>query len=140
MVDPKRVQALLDRLEEESSHLRRLAERDAGDLLDDPDALAAVKYRLVIGVEVCIDIGHHVISSEGLRAPDDFADVFASLAEGGFLPKEMIEGFQEMARFRNLLVHVYERVDDRRVVEILKSRLGDFDRFREQVARTALGE
>jgi hypothetical protein len=42
MVDPKRVQALLDRLEEESSHLRRLAERDADDLLT-TQMLAAVK-------------------------------------------------------------------------------------------------
>jgi hypothetical protein len=43
-----------------------------------------------------------------------------------------------MARFRNLLVHVYERVDDRGVVEILKTRLDDFDAFREQIARAAL--
>lgn len=139
MVDPRRLRSLLDRLEEESRYLRRSAERDAGNLLADPDALAAVKYRLVVGIEICIDIGHHIISSEGLRAPDDFADVFASLAEGEFLPKEMVEALQEMARFRNLLVHLYERVDDRRVVEILKSRLGDFDAFREQIARGVPG-
>lgn len=35
---------------------------------------------------------------------------------------------------KNLLVHVYDRVDDRRVVEILQSRLGDFEAFREQIA------
>lgn len=45
------------------------------------------------------------------------------------------ERVNAMAKFRNLLVHVYERVDDRRVVEILKARLGDFDAYREQIAR-----
>ena len=43
-----------------------------------------------------------------------------------------------MAKFRNLLVHVYERVDDRRVIEILGTELEDFQAFREQIARSAL--
>lgn len=138
MVDPQRVLRLLERLEQELSHLRRSADRGAEELLGDPDALAAIKYRLVVAVEVCIDIGHHIISSEGLRAPEDFADVFSSLAEGGFVSKEMVDGLQDMARFRNLLVHVYEHVDDRRVVEILQTRLGDFDVFRERITRALL--
>ncbi len=41
-----------------------------------------------------------------------------------------------MARFRNLLVHGYLRVDDARVIEILRSRLGDLESFRSQIART----
>lgn len=63
--------------------------------------------------------------------------MFDSLAERRTIPKEMAPSLKEMARFRNLLVHVYERADDRRVVEILKTRLGDFDTFREQIARAA---
>lgn len=34
-----------------------------------------------------------------------------------------------MARFRNLIVHDYARIDDARVYAILKKRLGDFDAF-----------
>jgi len=47
---------------------------------------------------------------------------------------------QEMARFRNLLVHGYQRIDDRRVLEILGSRLDDLHAFRAQIARSALEE
>lgn len=43
-----------------------------------------------------------------------------------------------MAKFRNLLVHGYLQVDDGRVVEILQSRLEDFDSFRAEMARVAL--
>lgn len=40
-----------------------------------------------------------------------------------------------MARFRNLLIHGYQQVDDRRVVENLRTRLDDFERFRTAIAR-----
>ena len=43
------------------------------------------------------------------------------------------------ARFRNLLVHCYAKVDDGRVVEILRTRLDDLTTYRAAVARAALG-
>jgi uncharacterized protein YutE (UPF0331/DUF86 family)/predicted nucleotidyltransferase len=135
MVDPERVNALLERLGREVSRLRKSAKRSPDDLVRDVDAMDAIKYRLVVAVEICIDLGEHIIASEGLRAPDSFAAVFAILGEGGYLEAGLADSLSDMARFRNLLVHVYQRVDDRRVVEILKTRLGDFDAYREHIAR-----
>jgi uncharacterized protein YutE (UPF0331/DUF86 family) len=40
-----------------------------------------------------------------------------------------------LARFRNLLVHVYARVDDAQVYRVLQEDLGDFDRYLESVGR-----
>ena len=51
MVDPGRVRILLDRLAEELSHLRALPARDPSSLLEDPDLLAAVKYRFVVAID-----------------------------------------------------------------------------------------
>ncbi len=138
MVDPGRVRALLDRLGDELSHLRRLSTKPPSELLADPDLLAAVKYRFVVAIETCIDVGEHIVASEGLRAPVDFADTFAVLAEASFLPEGAIGPLQAMARFRNLLVHGYQRVNEERVVEILRTRLSDFEVFRAAVAETAL--
>ncbi len=38
-----------------------------------------------------------------------------------------------MAGFRNLLVHLYAEVDDRRVYEILRADVADLDELRSQV-------
>ncbi len=135
MIDAARVRDLLDRLGEEIAHLRRLAGYPPQGILSDPDRMAAVKYRFVVAIEMCIDIGEHIIASEALRAPTSFADVFAALGESGFVSPANVPTLQEMARFRNLLVHSYSRVDDRRVLEILRTRVGDFDTFREEIAR-----
>ena len=138
MVDPGRINVLLERLEEEVTLLEQAAKQPAGELLGDANAIAAVTYRLVVAIEICIDVGEHVIASEGLRAPDSFAAVFDIPGEAGYLEPGLAESLGEMAKFRNLLVHVYERVDDRRVIEILGTELEDFQAFREQIAPSAL--
>lgn len=134
MVDPLRVQTLLDRLGREITALRRLAKRDTDALLADEDVLAGVKYRFVVAIEACIDVGRHMVASEGLRAPRDYADVFTVLGEGGFLSEEMAATLRDTARFRNLLVHEYAVVDDNRVIEILHTGVDDLQGFRQTLA------
>ena len=46
---------------------------------------------------------------------------------------------RDTARFRNLLVHGYAKVDDTRVVEILRDRVDDLAAFRTALARAAGG-
>jgi uncharacterized protein YutE (UPF0331/DUF86 family) len=139
VVDELRVRQMLDRLGEEIDALRRLSRRDAEELLHDDDLLAAVKYRFIVAIEVCIDIGRHVVASEGLRAPLDYADVFSVFAEAALLDSSAAADLRDTARFRNLLVHGYAKVDDTRVVEILRDRVDDLAAFRIALARAASG-
>ncbi len=45
----------------------------------------------------------------------------------------MLPTLLNMARFRNLLVHEYARIDDAQVYAILQQRLSDFDAFANSV-------
>jgi uncharacterized protein YutE (UPF0331/DUF86 family) len=127
MVDVPRLGALLQRIRDEVAALRHLARREG--IRDDDVALPAAKYRLVVAIEAMIDVAEHVIASEGLRPATSFADSFRSLAEGGWIDTELAGLLADAARFRNVLVHQYTDVDDDRVVEILRTRLDDLDRF-----------
>lgn len=44
-----------------------------------------------------------------------------------------------MARFRNLLVHQYGEIDDKRLYSLLKDHLGDLDTYLAEIGRH-LGE
>ncbi len=89
----------------------------------------AVERSLQVAVEICLDIGRRLIALEGLRYPEDNQDVFRVLAEEGIVSGDLLDVLLDMARFRNLIVHDYARIDDAQVYGILKKRLGDFDAF-----------
>lgn len=46
-----------------------------------------------------------------MREPSSYRDTLTVLAENGVLRPGDLERFENMASFRNLLVHYYERVD-----------------------------
>jgi len=43
-----------------------------------------------------------------------------------------------MAKFRNLLVHLYWKIEEEKVYELIQSELDDFNEFIEQIARRYL--
>jgi len=92
-----------------------------------------VERTLHILIEACIDLAQHVIADEKLREPESYRDTFAILAENGILRPGDLERFENMASFRNLLVHYYERVDNEIVYGIFKQNLSDFDLFVERI-------
>jgi uncharacterized protein YutE (UPF0331/DUF86 family) len=88
---------------------------------------------LHIVIEACIDIAQHIISDEGFREPTNYRDTFAVLTEQGILGKGDLERFENIASFRNLIVHYYERVDDAIVYRVFKENLPDFDLFVDRI-------
>ena len=129
VVDLARLRALLDRLGSRHDELREFAELDVESYIADRRALLASKYLLVTAIESSLSIANHVIASEGYRAPTDYADAFRSLSEAGVIEGALAERLEAMARFRNLLVHLYAEVDDRRVHTFLENDPGDLRAF-----------
>jgi len=64
--------------------------------------IARVKCPFVVAIESALDICNHLISKNGYRAPEDYADSLAVLKEVGALSKEAVEVFKEMARLTTL--------------------------------------
>lgn len=129
MVDAPRLRALLSRLLQRREELREYARGATDDFLADRRAIDASKYVLITAIEDLLSIANHVIASEGLRAPADYADAFRSLQEARLLDADLADRLAAMARFRNLLVHVYAEVDDRRVHGYMRDELEDIERF-----------
>lgn len=80
-----------------------------------------------IANEAALDLCNHLAAKKGGRAPEDYADGMTILEEIGVLHHDLRVRMGRMARFRNLLVHRYWRVDDREVHRVMKENLGDFD-------------
>ena len=90
---------------------------------------AFVERYLQLCIEKVVDIGNHFVSFHRWREPDGYRDLFQVLCENGVVPKEHLATFQNMASFRNMLVHRYEKTDDEVIFGIFQKRLDDFDLF-----------
>lgn len=137
MVDLDRLQTRFELLGQYLAELRRLRDLDVARYLREA---YAGRYLVQVAAQTCIDIAAHVIASEGWRAPRDFGDTFAVLAEHDVITAALARRLRALAGLRNRLVHVYDRVDDERVHAALADGLDDIDRFVAAVAGLAAGE
>ncbi|MGD8389767.1 MAG: DUF86 domain-containing protein [Desulfobacteraceae bacterium] len=126
---------LVVQLRQSVERLRSLSKVDQASFTQDPDKLGSAKYHFIVAIEACIDICNHVISKNGFRAPEDYSDIFAVMEEVKALDSGFSAELMKMAKFRNRLVHIYWEVDDTQLYEILQTRLDDFKRFLDAMAK-----
>lgn len=129
MVDAARLRDLLTRIESRVARLESYGERSEEAFVGDEEGAAAAKYFLLTAIEDALAVANHIIASEGYRGPADYADAFRVLTGEGVLAEELGGRLEAMARFRNLLVHGYAKVDDGRVHGFLRADLRDLTAY-----------
>lgn len=139
MVNVQKLQAQLDNLSAYVRHLRSIAQTDREAFLKDDVKVGGAKFYLQSSISVCLDIGNHIIASEGYRGPKDYRDIFTVLNENGILPNDFTRTLRQMAGLRNRLVHLYWEVDDEQIYDDLQSHLGDFDMYADYIVEFIKG-
>lgn len=137
MVDRPRLDQLLAPLARYAAILRQLSLTPLDEFAADPRNYGSAERFLQLAIETVLSIGNHVIADAGLDQPDTYADIIVVLGRHGVLDPELAAALRPTAQMRNLLVHHYADVAAERVHEILRTRLGDFDRFAEQITSYA---
>jgi uncharacterized protein YutE (UPF0331/DUF86 family) len=94
-----------------------------------------VERTLHILIETCIDVANHIISDQDMRVPTGYADTFKVLMEEKVIGKKLGEALQNMAKFRNIVVHQYETIDPSIVVSILNRNLPDFKKYQKAILK-----
>jgi uncharacterized protein YutE (UPF0331/DUF86 family) len=102
--------------------------------LADDDARDIASYRLLIAIEAALALCYHVCARQLQGVPEDYAGCFAKLEQSKLIPSDLAQRLQRMARFRNLLVHVYWTVDYEKVFEVLEHHTQDLRTFAKAVA------
>jgi len=90
-------------------------------------------------MEACVDIANYIISVKGFRRAEEYSEMFKVLKEEGVITKELATKLEDMARFRNLLVHRYGEVDNKRVLEIITHNLKDIEEFEREIEKFIKG-
>ncbi len=134
-VNPDRLRQLAAEIRRAVHELRALGEASEEQFLADAKAVNSAKYLFIVACEAAIDICSHLAARRGGRAPEDYGDCFQVLQEMGALDSGLSQRLARMARFRNLLVHLYSRVDDGKVYRAIHHDLGDYELYLAAIAR-----
>jgi len=76
-----------------------------------------------------------LIVERSLRRPSTYRESFEILSEEGIIPSELGDDLSDLAGFRNVLVHIYWRLNLEEVYGVLKNDLGSVKEFRDIVKK-----
>ena len=136
MVDKALILRKLAELEEYLGQVKEYASISVDRYSKDWKAQRIVERTLQMMIEICTDVVGHIISDKGYRVPATYADTFRVLYENDMLNKGLFETMEKIAKFRNIIVHHYDKVDAEIVVGILKKDLKDFSAYKDAIINT----
>ena len=133
MVDKSLILRKLAELEECLEQIKEYSDITVDEYSNNWKTQRIIERTLQMMIESCVDVASHIISDRKYRIPKSYADTFSILHNEGILEKELFDTMEKMAKFRNVVVHHYDKVDAVIVVNILKRYLGDFRRYRNAI-------
>ena len=133
MVDEALILRKLAELDQYYSQLKEYKNTTADQYSDDWKIQRIIERTLQMMIETCADIAGHIIADKGFRIPKSYADTFKVLQEEKILDKKLYAVMEKIAKFRNIVVHHYDKVDAEIVTTILKNDLADFISYKEAI-------
>lgn len=123
-------------IEQKIESLRRCVERvrqkcpaTADALAIDPDAQDILTLNLTRAIQLCVDIGAHLIAKNDSPAPATMGQTFDILADIKVLSPELALRMKKAVGFRNIAVHNYEAIDWQIAHVIATQHMQDFTAF-----------
>jgi len=133
--DQEKLIRLVSEIRKSIARLKDIGSLPVDNFLNDPDKVGSAKYHFIVAIESAIDICNHIIARNGFRVPEDYGDTFGVMNEQGVFDAGFTNELKKMAKFRNRLVHLYWELDDSQIYKILQTRLDDFKKFLDAIAR-----
>lgn len=131
-------QELLIRLEKLKEYLKILnscKKYSLDDFKNNHFLKTSLERYLQLAAQACIDIGEIIISEQKLKNAMFNSEIFEILGQEKIISKKLAINFIKIAKFRNVLVHDYVKVDLNKIYDYLQNDLNDFKDFIKQIAK-----
>ena len=135
MVDRARLAKCIQDLEGYLQHLCEMQKYPVEEYLSDWRIYDLADRQLHLALETYLTVGEMVISEFGFARPETYADIPRILFENKVIPNLLKDKLVDLARFRNVLVHDYLRLDHERVYQHLQNDAATIEEFVEAIKR-----
>ena len=108
---------------------------DARELEENLDKQEVIILNLQRAVQICVDIGNHVLLDFPSATPATMSETFRKMRENNLIADKTCENLSKAVGFRNIAIHQYEDVDCKIIFSIVKKHLCDFREFAKDVQK-----
>ena len=129
MINADKLRDKLQRIKDNLVRLEIMRKASFAQFCESPLYSDAATRLLQISIEAMIDIGNHIVAKNHLGTPKTYRETFELLMENQLLPKKDLELFITMVKFRNRAVHLYDKISDEEIYNIIQNHLPDFEHF-----------
>lgn len=135
-LNPDLVRARCQEIEDSLERLDKIkTDFSKAQFLNDRDTQDIASYRLLVAIEAALGLCYHVAAKRLRKVPEEYAECFKILADAGIISSDLSGKLQKTARFRNLIVHLYWKVDYGAVFTILNDSLDDLRAFSREIVK-----
>ncbi len=111
----------------------RLSTRD--EFLASDELQWIAERGLQVGAQTILDVGAHLLTGHFNKRPADYEDVIRLLGEHAVISDDLLGRLTGLGGFRNVLVHGYLEVDEKRVFAFLQRDSLAFREFADAIDR-----
>ena len=126
-INDEYVEARIREINDAIQMLKQLTTKDFGELT--VYEKFSMRYLIIQLVEAASSICVHILLGVYKEKVEGFPECFIRLGTKGIISENLAEKLSSVARLRNLLVHRYWIIEDKKVYESVKSGLKDFEHF-----------
>ncbi len=105
------------------------------DLENDIDKQDIIILNLQRAVQICVDIGNHILLDYDSETPSTMAETFRKLSQNKLISQNTAENLSHAVGFRNIAVHQYENLDCKIIYAVITKHLDDFKDFAEEIGK-----
>jgi uncharacterized protein YutE (UPF0331/DUF86 family) len=134
-INPDIIIKLLELLEKLLKKLESTSKIPKDIFLNDFTEILAVQRALVLSINICIDIGAHILTANNINKPETYKEIFADLSKNNVISKHLSESLTEFVGLRNLLGNIYSEINNNRIYEIIQNELDLFRNFQKQLLK-----
>jgi len=120
---------LFSELEKAVQKLSDYSKISKQEFLENYEKIDTAKYNFIVAIEAIIDICNHLIAERKLGYPQDYADVMRIIGKEVSFPEGFIDKLVQMAKFRNMLVHMYWEIEEEQLYKFITENLDGFEIF-----------
>lgn len=96
---------------------------------------AAAERFFILGIEIITDVGEHLLTQEKDVSSESYDEIISELGRTKLVPVALSKRNAGMARFRNLLIHVYGIIEPELVYGYLQKAPREFRAFAKAFAK-----